>query len=171
MEEIWVDVKDYEGLYQISNCGRVKSLGNDKKRKEKILKYGNTGDGHLTVALSKNGKIKKPQIHRLVAQHFIPNPQNKPIAHHIDKNPENNNVDNIMWVTEEQHKALHPEVFEKTEIICSKPIVQYTMDGQFVAEYKSAKEAERNTEIYQQNICACCNKQRKSAGGFKWQYK
>ena len=99
MEE-WKDIKGYEGLYQISNKGRVKSLGNNKTRKEKIRdgKIGNRG--YKKISLCKNGKEKKYSIHRLVAEAFLPNPDNLPVVNHKDENKLNNNVENLEWCTQ-----------------------------------------------------------------------
>lgn len=167
MEEVWIDIKDYEGLYMISSCGNVKSLGNNKNRKEKIKKTFERNE-HLAITLHKKGVKETFQIHILVAQAFIPNPENKPIVHHIDHNPLNNNVDNLMWVTEEQHKALHPEV--KT---APKTVIQYTVDGQFVKEWKSLQEIEKELGYSSANICNCCNnkKRYKTAYNYKWKYQ
>ena len=169
MEE-WKDIEGYEGLYQVSNTGKVKSLHYRGTDKQEILTPINNSHNRLQINLY--GREKSfPSIHVLVAQHFIPNPENKPIVHHIDHNPLNNNVNNLMWVTEEEHKALHPEVFEASVVKKSIPIMQYTLDGQFVKEYPSAREVERQTNIHNAHITACCKGKQKTAGGFKWQYK
>ena len=90
--EVWKDVKDYEGLYQISDKGRVKSLWFGK---EKILKPGRDTCGYLQVNLSKNGEKKTYQVHRLVAKSFLPNPDNLSEVNHKDENKENNIVENL----------------------------------------------------------------------------
>lgn len=106
MEEVWKDVEGYEGLYQVSNLGRVKSLThyitkeNCKPRevKGKILTpFFDRPKGYLSVSLSKNNKIKLQRIHRLVAQAFIPNPDNLIQINHKDGNKTNNNVENLEW--------------------------------------------------------------------------
>ena len=110
MCEEWRTIKDYEGLYEISNMGRVKSLPKCaftsnpyftgyRHTKEKILKGGTTKLGYKTVTLRKNGKGKFIYIHRLVAEAFIPNPNDLPEVNHKDENPANNCVDNLEWCT------------------------------------------------------------------------
>ena len=112
-DEVWKDVEGYEGLYQISNFGNVKSLArivhsekrSDYKIKEKILKQSDTTTGYKKVELHKgNEKRKSFKVHRLVAQAFIPNPENKLEVNHIDGNKHNNNVNNLEWVTSSENK-------------------------------------------------------------------
>ena len=115
MEEIWKDIKGYEGLYQISNLGRVKSISRKintfygyRKTKEKILKSSYDKDGYLKITITNNWKHKTHKIHRLVAEAFIPNPDNKPTINHIDGNKLNNSIDNLEWATrKEQTKHMH----------------------------------------------------------------
>ena len=98
MEEIWKDIQGYEGLYRVSNLGRVKSF---HKAKEHILSPGKDKDGYFQVQLYKNGINKMRKVHRLVAQAFISNPNNLPQINHKDENKQNNNVDNLEWCTNE----------------------------------------------------------------------
>lgn len=98
MDEIWKDIKGYEGLYQVSNLGRVKSLGNLQNKKEKLLKT-NICNGYYAVYLYKNSKKKICLCHRLVAEAFIPNPKNLPFVNHKDDNKLNNRMDNLEWRT------------------------------------------------------------------------
>ena len=100
MEE-WKDIKGYEGIYQISNKGRVKTLGNNKTKKEKIRDGKIDNRGYKRISLCKNGKDKKYSIHRLVAEAFLPNPDNLPVVNHKDENKLNNNVENLEWCTQE----------------------------------------------------------------------
>ena len=121
--EIWKDINGFEGIYQISNLGRLKSLARTAdfvngaiiQRKERILVAGVIGRerNYLGVALSKNKKQKTYPVHRLVANAFIPNPENKPQVNHIDSNPSNNHVDNLEWVTERENQS-HRYSKEKT---------------------------------------------------------
>ena len=105
--EIWKDIEGYENKYQISNLGNVKSLetwtGDKYIWREKILKNMVYGNGYYYVCLSKNGKVKKYKVNRLVAQAFIPNPDNKPFTNHIDGDKLNNNVDNLEWCTQSEN--------------------------------------------------------------------
>lgn len=102
-EEVWRPIKDYEGLYEISNLGRVKSLNYNHTKKEKILKNVENGKGYLMVCLTKNGKHKLFLVHRLVAEAFIPNPENKPCVDHINTIKNDNRVENLRWVTCEEN--------------------------------------------------------------------
>ena len=97
MVEVWKDVVGYEGLYMVSNLGRVKSL---RGNKERILK-GYYHRGYRRVDLYKNGVMKHWRIHRLVAQAFIDNPNNYPVVNHRDEDKSNNRVDNLEWCTHE----------------------------------------------------------------------
>ena len=113
MEEIWRDIKGYEGLYQVSNKGRVKSLdryannnGTPQFRPERILKQNIQKAGRnkrCAVALCKDGIISRFRVHRLVAEAFIPNPENKPFIDHIDTDSTNNVVENLRWVTAKEN--------------------------------------------------------------------
>jgi hypothetical protein len=111
MKEIWKDIEEYEGLYQVSNLGRVKSIekrfsscGKPKKiAREKILKERETEKGYVSVMLCRSCNKKQYRIHRLVAQAFIKNTGNKPFINHLDGNRKNNNSDNIEWVTHKEN--------------------------------------------------------------------
>ena len=121
MEEIWKPIKDYEKYYEVSNLGRIKRLpriqiypdGHTQLLKEKILKGSTTTWGYLQVSLTKDGKRIKKHIHTLVAEAFIPNPNNLSEVNHKDYNKENNYVDNLEWCT---HNANMQDMFEHYNI-------------------------------------------------------
>ena len=163
MEE-WKPIKGYEGLYEVSNLGRVKSLnrkilcsnGLIKEIKEKILTPKDNGKGYLNVHLSKNGNHKHLYIHRLVAEAFIPNPNNLPQVNHKDENKSNNCVDNLEWCTAKYNMnyGTHNErvsknnkgkkMSEETLNKIIKKIMQFTLDGELVKIWDSIKDATLN---------------------------
>lgn len=167
MMEEWKGIDKYDGLYQVSNYGRVKSL---KFGKERIMKLINHLDGYLAVGLYKNGKQKWYLVHRLVAQAFIPNPSKLPMINHKDENPLNNNVDNLEWCNA-KYNLNYNEGQKRKAMKRSKTIYQYTLNGEFVREWLSATEVQRQTGYNQGHICQCCNGKYKTANGFIWRYK
>ena len=165
--EIWKNIEGYEGLYQVSNLGRVKSL---RFGKERILKPGNNVQGYLHVILLKNGERKWCSIHRLVAQTFIPNPDNLSDINHKDEVKTNNSVQNLEWCSAKYNcnfGTRNQRISEKT----SKPVLQFTKDGELIREWKSATDVQRNLGYDNSHISKCCNEKRKSANGFIWKYK
>lgn len=99
MNEIWKDIDGYEGLYQVSNLGRVKNINYRGTKKERLLKSRKSRDGYLQLCLCKDGFIKMFYVHRLVAETFIYNPQNLPCVNHKDENKQNNCLENLEWMT------------------------------------------------------------------------
>ena len=167
--EDWKPIPGYEGLYEVSNWGRVRSFKWNSDGR--ILSPGKNNMGYYFVYLCKDGKAKGHTIHRLVAQAFIQNPSNFPVVNHKDECKENNCVDNLEWCTQKYNISYGTGLQRMAEKI-SKPVVQLDKNGNFVAEYKSTQEASRVTGINHGNICCCCNhKSYKSAGGFIWIYK
>lgn len=160
MIEIFKDIEGYEG-YQISNLGNVKSLGNDKARKEKVLKPAKDKYGYLYVCLHKQGKVKFCLIHRLVALHFIPNPNNYPIINHKDENPLNNNISNLEWCTPKYNSNYGTR---------NEKISKQVMCVETGVIYPSASEVQRELGFLQTNISNVCNGKRKTCGGFHWCY-
>ena len=102
-EEVWKPIKDYEGLYEISNLGRVRNLNYKGSGKGKILKNTKDSKGYLIVGLTKNGKRKLFKIHRLVAEAFIPNPEDKPFIDHINTIRDDNRIENLRWCTQKEN--------------------------------------------------------------------
>lgn len=187
MEEIWKDIEGYENLYQVSNMGNVKSLeryeltnGRVKirKRKEKILKPHPNGEGYPCVVLSKNSNQKTHRVHRLVAQAFIPNIDNKPCVDHINRNKLDNRVENLRWVTNQENMnnpltLLHlKDVNKENNKHRQRMVVQLSKKNDFIKLWESTREASRKTQIDNKSICwVCSNKPKyKTAGGYKWQY-
>lgn len=146
MEEIWKDVVGFEGLYKVSNYGRVFSVKSDLVLKE-VRIFRNRK--YLGVSLY-NGKFHTKPIHRLVAEAFIPNPNEYPQVNHIDENTMNNRVDNLEWCTSKQNNnhGTRNQRISISEINSPKKnryrISQYTLDGKFVRTYSSATEASRH---------------------------
>ena len=169
MNEIWKDIEGYEGLYQISNLGRVKSLNYNKRGFERILKNKTGSRGYFNVNLSKDGKSKNINVHRIVATHFIPNPDNLPQVNHKDENKQNNCVENLEWCTAEYNNTYGSRL-EKSANSKSIPIIQFTKDWEFVRKWNSARIAEYTLGLNIGSVCLCLKGKHKSTGGYKWGY-
>ena len=184
-EEVWKDIVGYEGLYAVSNCGRVKSLErlawNGKVYhilKGKILKPQKCINGYLYTSLSRDGKRKFYTIHRLVLSTFSPcENMSKLDVNHIDENKLNNVLSNLEWCTRSYnnnygtHNARVAETLRgKSNTRKSIPIVQLALDGKYIRSYKSATDAARECGGSNSGIIHCCKGNRKSHKGFKWMY-
>ena len=167
--EIWKDIEGYEGLYQVSNLGRVKSLNYNRTRKEKILKHGSDKKGYLYVNLCKEGKKRNYRVHRLVAETFIDNLENKPEVNHKDEDKTNNKVENLEWVTSKENSnyGTRNKRVAKSQ---SKPIYGINVKTNEKIEFPSTMEAQRNS-FNQGNIVNCLKGRCKSHKGYKWFYK
>ena len=170
MTEVWKDVKNYEGLYQISNLGNVKRISSGKRLKPYNRK------GYIRVALSKDDTTKHIDIHRLVAQAFIPNPENKPEVNHKDENKLNNEVSNLEWVTRKEnikhsiktgtaYQNVHGSIKNKR---CKK-VAQYDLDGNLLRIWNSTREPEHILGYAHNNIRNACLKGWNNYG-YKWKY-
>ena len=169
-KEIFKDIKDYEGLYQISNFGRVKSVSRkriDRNQilEERILKQRKKENGYLIVNLSKLDIDKKMYVHRLVAQTFIPNPNNLQQVNHKDENKMNNKVDNLEWCTQRYNSN-----YNNLPLKRNKKINQYDLDGNFIKTWNSLKEINEyfNLPNNRGDISDCTHERQKSAFGYKW---
>ena len=176
--EIWKDVKGYEGLYQVSNMGRVKSLERTVTRKngrkqtirERILKPRTNQDGYLRVTLYNNGnKIKQFLVHRLVCEAFHENPENKPCVNHKDENKTNNIASNLEWCTASENSNHGTRTARSTKAR-SKPVGQYTRDGKLIKVWESTMEVERQLGFANQSISAVARGKLKTAYGYVWKY-
>lgn len=190
-KEIWKDISGYEGLYQVSNLGRVKrlewkrfSLGKWQTIKEKILKQTISTTGYWHISLNKNGKHYTYKVHRLVAEAFIPNPDNLPCINHKDNNPLNNNVKNLEWCTYKYNnnygnhneklrqsrlgKKASEEAKQKMRNASPKRLSVQCIETKTI--YKSINEASRKTGIDASSISKACKGKNKTAGGYHWKY-
>lgn len=176
MKEVWKDIKGYEGMYQISNCGRIKSLERIIQRRtnaitvhEKFLQLGDN-KGYKTVALANHGKIRYYQVHRLVAQAFIPNPDNLPCVNHKNEIPSDNRVNNLEWCTKSYNNAYN-QARVKAAMHRRIPIYQYDKNGLLLKEWSHAREAAEALGLNKHAIYECCVGRTKSSGGFIWKRK
>ena len=176
MVEIWLPVKHYEGLYEISNLGRVKSVkryrsgvnGKPVLVNERIVRQHKNSCGYMLVGLSKSGVQKQYLVHRLVAEMFIPNPNNYLEINHIDENKTNNCSRNIEWCSRSYNKHYNKNAL-KAGTKLKKAVLQYSLDGIYITEYDSVKQAIRQTGI--SHISECCNFKLSSSGGYIWRFK
>jgi len=177
--EIWKDIIGFEGLYKISNLGRVKSLGKGKSTNplncvEKIMKNG-LSDRYEKIKLTKDGNYYHYNIHRLVAINFIDNPENKPQVNHIDCNKLNNKVSNLEWNTVKeniQHSVDNGLNRGGRNNPSSKQVLQLDMDGNVIKEWGSLNEIKRELGYNSTGISRCCRKMPKynTAYGYKWEW-
>lgn len=200
--EEWRDIKDYDGLYQISNLGRVKNLEKkclskngeySRTHKEKILKGSKDKDGYLHICLTKNKKEHSRRIHRLVAQAFLPNPNNLPCVNHKNEIKTDNRVENLEWCTVAYNNRYGTKIERSIETktkngylgkggILSqkmqeyhklhpklKAVIQFDKDMNFVKKWNSIKDAQ--TILKCSHISECCRGKCKQAGGYIWRYE
>lgn len=185
MNEIWKPVIGYEGLYEVSNQGRVRSIdrlvraraGKSRKVKGIILNASDHGNGYLHVKLS-NGKSKTYLVHRLVASAFIPNPRNFVEINHKDENPRNNRADNLEWCNRTYNLTYGERSTKATQTRWNrgsynpknfKPIAQYTTTGKLVQLYPGIKIASEQGFSYT-GIISCAHLRTHTCGGYVWRY-
>ena len=166
MGEIWKDIPGYEGLYQVSNLGNVKSLFRYRRK----LSIQTQPNGYKGVVLYKNGNKKFKLVHRLVAEAFIPNPYKKPAVNHLDENRGNNVVSNLEWVTNKENQNYGNCMLNMAKKQ-GKPLIQYSANRDKIAEFYSGGDAERKTGVSRYKISLVANGLRNTAGGFVWRFK
>lgn len=174
--EIWKPVKGYEGLYEVSTDGRIRSLDryvNYKGRKDKFrlvagqMKKGTLNNhGYLKVTLFKDGKGKTREIQRIVAETFIENPQNKKTVNHIDGVKTNNHLSNLEWATQSEQIVHSVNVLGKG----IKAVNQYDLSGNYIATYRSIAEASRATGIKRCSISNVIAGRRITTKKYKWKF-
>ncbi len=179
-KEIWktavVDGKE-NPRYKVSSFGRVICLNWCRTGKPRICRLSDRGKGYLTVGIDSVLKF----VHRIVAETFIPNPEGKPCIDHINTVKTDNRVDNLRWVTHKEndnnyltrkHKSKNHAWRDKFGVKhhSSIPIIQLTLDGQFVRKWSGGHEVKRELGINNRNISACCRGERKTSVGFRWMY-
>lgn len=182
-KQIWKDIEGYEGLYQVSNTGKVRSLNYRCTGKSKTLKQDTTKFGYNLIVLYKNHKRKVYLVHRLVAQAFIPNPNNLPEVNHIDENKANNQVSNLEWCdrtyncnygtykqrVSEALKGKH----EGKNNPRAKPVLMFTLDGDFIRKFDCVADANEylGKDRRSKNIYICTRGKTKTAYGYIWKYE
>lgn len=176
--EIWKDVVGYEGLYQVSNIGRVKRLEhwknqrtnrtdkyfNYRKLKEKMMSVSKAG-AYPIVQLSKDRKSKTCLVHRLVAMAFIPNPKGYPEVNHKDCNGHNNNVDNLEWC-DRLYNIRYADRTEKAARSCGKKVLCVETG----VVYESGAKAALANGLLKSKISNVCNGKRLTTGGYHWRF-
>lgn len=194
MQEVWKDVKGYEGLYKISNLGNIKSCNKSWigynyqsksniliKMKGKKLRPSCSKCGYKQIILSKNNFSKLKLIHRLVAEAFIPNPENKPCVNHKDGNKTNNCVSNLEWCTYKENSIHAFKTGLSTSYLkgkygkdhnLSKSVKQYDLNGNLIKIWDCISDASRKLHIDNGRITKCCQHKKYcyTAGGYKWEY-
>lgn len=173
MEEIWKDIEGYEGYYQVSNLGRVKSLrrwsGTQYYNREKIIKPWLTIKGYYRVQLSRNGVYKNFFLHRLVAEAFIPNPKNKPQVNHIDGNTKNYSISNLEWATARENVQHACDTGLKKNY-GKKAVYQYDKNYNLIKKWDCIMDVERDLGYNNSFISSVCNGKYNSAYGYIWRH-
>lgn len=186
--EKWKTIPGYEGKYEASDRGNIRSLNRNKTT---IMRLTLTRHNYYMVTLRQNGKNVHRSVHRLIALTWIPNPNNLPEVDHINSIPSDNRLENLRWCTKEENMH-NPATIEKrrqakkrpysltpiseerrAEISqrLSKPIIQMDRRWNFIREYSSIKEASLSTGIHQSTISNCCRGKGRTAGDFRWKFK
>ena len=179
MNETWRDIKGYEGLYRVSNLGRVKSLERYVKHRygkrlknSRILKLTKNKYGYMQVGLSKYNSNKTLQLHSLVAKAFIPNTLNKRTVNHINAIKTDNRVENLEWMTtlENMQHAWNKGLMDKSIERKHKKVLMLSLDNEPLLWFDSIIEAGEMSGIYFTGISKCCKGKLRTSGGYKWKF-
>ncbi len=181
MEEVWKDVVDYEGFYQVSSLGRIKGCeriikhpkGGNRILKEKFRSLANDTDGYKIVDLYKNGKGKIMKVHRLVSMAFIENPENKSQVNHINGIKYDNNVDNLEWSTSHENmQHAYTTGLMKPNINNEKSVLMYSKDtNEFICSFVSIVKASKHLNCRASDVGNVLKNRQKSVRGYYFQYK
>ena len=174
MKELWKDIKYYEGLYQVSNLGRIKSVEREVKNKSgyrivrsKILASRTDKGGYKIIDLRNGAKKKTYKVHRLVAIAFIPNPLNKPEVNHKKEFEKwNNTVDNLEWMTSKEN-INYGTARERQIKTISKTVYQYSLDNKLIKIWSSSNACAKYG-FSSSHVRDCCRGEVKTHKGFKW---
>lgn len=175
MQETWKDIKGYEGIYKVSNLGNILSLNYHRMKITKLKKFTLNHKGYPTVHLSNNKNNKRFLVHRLVAEAFIPNPNNYPQINHIDGNKQNNKIDNLEWCTNSEnikhaYKNKLIKIKKGAEVHNHRKVNQYDLNGNLVNQWTCINDASRKINKAPSGIIFCCQGRYKTAYGFIWKY-
>lgn len=167
--EIWKPIKGYEGLYDVSNLGNIRSLPRNTT-KGKILKPQKDTNNYMMVGLVKDKKTKFKRIHRIVAETFLDNINNLPEVNHKDGNKKNNNVNNLEWVTSKEN--IHHAIKNKLIIGLKQAVKvnQYDLQGNFIKQWDCMNDIQREININSTLISRCCKGEQRKSHGYQWRY-
>ena len=178
MEIEWKEVAGYEGLYEVSNTGKVRTIGHFTRghrippRELKVKTH--KSQRYARARLYKDGISKDLAVHRLVAAAFVQNPHNKPQVNHIDGDRTNNNASNLEWCTQAENNRHAIDNGLQNPYIAieatKKPVLQIDLEGNIVKKWDSLTDAARTLRLQVSNISHCCSGRIKTTGGFKWAY-
>lgn len=159
----WFDIPGLEGYYKIRKDGAVLNVGNGN-----ILHGSVNSHGYLVVSMQKDGQRITGKVHRLLAQAFLPNPNDFDCVNHKDGNKLNNSLDNLEWCTKAQNNRHAHEVLHKD--YTARPVCQSTLDGEIIAMWANTTIAAKSVNITAPCIANCCEGRAKTAGGYAWSY-
>lgn len=162
--EVWKDIQDYEGLYQVSNLGQVRSLKSEKIR---ILKPRKIKGGYLRVALRKNNMTKDYLVHRLVTKAFVPNPNDFPEVNHKNEVRDCNVATNLEWCTRDYNNN-YGNHNKKVAVVQQMSVIAHKDNKEVI--FDSLKQAGEELHICPQNICRCLKGRTKTAKGYSFRY-